>query len=146
SLDGHTWDSYLGDLSASHRANVRRRLRALERGCGLQFHQVRTEPGRADAMAALFRFHEARWGNRSTAFTVSALRAFHDDVTRRALKAGWLRLYVMTLNRVAAGVMYGFVNHGTFFFYQHACDEQYRPQSAGLVLMGLTIRAAIDEG
>src|SRR6185503_9320765 len=39
-LAGHTWDSYLATLGASHRANVRRRLRALEQKFDVQFEQV----------------------------------------------------------------------------------------------------------
>jgi CelD/BcsL family acetyltransferase involved in cellulose biosynthesis len=146
SLAGHTWDSYLAELSASHRANVRRRIRALERGCSLRVDEVRTESARAEALSTLFHFHQARWGDRSTAFSSPELRAFHDDVTRLALEEGWLRLYVMTLNRAPAGVMYGFAYGDTFYFYQHACDERYQSQSAGLALMGMTIQAAMEEG
>lgn len=145
-LSNLTWDSYLATLGSSHRANVRRRMRGLESKYELGFHQVRTEQERSEALAHLFRFHDARWGAESTAFTTEPLRAFHDEATRLALDEGWLSLYVMTLNGETAGVMYGFTYRGTFYFYQHACDAQYQTQSAGLVLMALTIRAAIEEG
>jgi CelD/BcsL family acetyltransferase involved in cellulose biosynthesis len=42
--------------------------------------------------------------------------------------------------------MYGFFYNNRFYFYQHGFDPQYEPFSAGLVLMGLTVRAAIEEG
>ena len=42
-LSGHTWDSYLATLGASHRANVRRRLRALEQKFDVRFEQVACE-------------------------------------------------------------------------------------------------------
>ena len=42
--------------------------------------------------------------------------------------------------------MYGFSYNGQFYFYQHGFDDRYRNHSIGLVLMALTIRAAIDEG
>src|SRR4029079_10597429 len=76
----------------------------------------------------------------------AATRAFHDEVTRRALDRGWLRLCVLRLNGEAAAVMYGFFYNDTFAFYQHGFDDRYQQHSIGLVLMGLTIRAAIDEG
>ena len=50
------------------------------------------------------------------------------------------------MNGAIAAVMYGFTYNGRFYFYQHGFDEQYKPQSVGLVLMALTIRAAIEEG
>jgi len=43
-------------------------------------------------------------------------------------------------------VMYGFLDNRTFSFYQHGFDEAYQQHSIGLVLMAMSIRAAIDEG
>ena len=98
-----------------------------------------------DALAA---FHERRYRSRggSTAFSSDAARAFHDDATRRALDRGWLRMYALRLDGRIAAVMYGFSCAGCFYFYQHGYDEAYASHSTGLVLMALTIRAAIDEG
>jgi CelD/BcsL family acetyltransferase involved in cellulose biosynthesis len=42
--------------------------------------------------------------------------------------------------------MYGFFYDRTFSFYQHGFDDRYQQHSIGLVLMGLSIRAAIEEG
>src|SRR4029077_18077708 len=68
------------------------------------------------------------------------------QVTQRALEQGWLLMYVLRLSGEAAAVMYGFNYGGRFYFYQHGFDERYKAQSLGLALMGLTIRAVIDEG
>ena len=65
---------------------------------------------------------------------------------RRALERGWLRMYVLRLDDRLAAVMYGFNYGGRFYFYQHGFDDQFSSHSIGLVLMALTIRAAIDEG
>jgi CelD/BcsL family acetyltransferase involved in cellulose biosynthesis len=50
------------------------------------------------------------------------------------------------LNGAVAAVMYGFMYNRRFYFYQHGFDDQYKAQSIGLVLMAMTVRAAIDEG
>jgi CelD/BcsL family acetyltransferase involved in cellulose biosynthesis len=147
-LAGHTWDSYLATVGSAHRANVRRRLRGLEQKFAMRFEQVTAEPERRDALDALARFHEQRYVSRggSTAFSSPALRAFHDEVTRRGIDRGWMRLYVLHLNDAPAAVMYGFAYNRRFYFYQHGFDEQYQQHSIGLALMALTIRTAIDEG
>jgi CelD/BcsL family acetyltransferase involved in cellulose biosynthesis len=147
-IAGHTWDSYLATLGSSHRANVRRRLRALGEHFRMRFEQVASDSDRRAALEALVAFHEQRFrsGGGSTAFRTTALRAFHDDATRRALDGGWLRMYVLWLNDEAVAVMYGFLYHQRFYFYQHGFDDRYSRHSTGLVLMALTIRAAIDEG
>jgi CelD/BcsL family acetyltransferase involved in cellulose biosynthesis len=55
-------------------------------------------------------------------------------------------MHVLRLNDAPAAVMYGFAYNRRFYFYQHGFDDQYKQHSAGLALMGLTIRAALEEG
>ena len=144
-LAGHTWDSYLATLGASHRANVRRRIRALEQRFDVHFERVATEATRREALAGLIQYHGRRFNASGTAFNGEASRVFHDELTRRALDRGWLRMYVLRLNGMPAAVMYGFLYDQKFYFYQHGFDGQYQQHSIGLVLMALSIRAAIDE-
>ena len=147
-LAGQTWDSYLATLGSAHRANVRRRLRSAEQQFTLRFEQVTTDAARRDALETLRGFHARRFHTEggSTAFLTPALCAFQDEATRRALERGWLRMYVLWLNDAPAAVMYGFLYNRPFSFYQHGFDAGYSRHSVGLVLMALTIRAAIDEG
>jgi CelD/BcsL family acetyltransferase involved in cellulose biosynthesis len=145
-LSGHTWDSYLATLGAAHRANVRRRLRAIDKGFDARFDLVTGDDARREAMRTLVAFHQARFGERGSAFLTPELRAFHDEATRRAMERGWLRLYTLRLHGAIAAVMYGFAYNRRFYFFQHGFDDRYKAQSIGLVLMAMTIRAAIDEG
>lgn len=146
-LAGHTWDSYLATLGSAHRANVRRRLRGLDQAFDVHFEAATSDAARKEALAALIGFHAGRWGEGgSTAFLTPELRAFHDTATAGALERGWLRMYVLRLDGAIAAVMYGFFYNRQFYFYQHGFDEQYRAHSAGLALMALCIRAAIEEG
>ena len=147
-LEGHTFDSYLGTLGSSHRANVRRRVKALGQKFELRFERVTTDRERVDMLALLADLTERRFKDQggATAFITPEVRAFQDEATRRAMERGWLRLYVLRLNGEAAAVMYGFQYGGRFYFYQHGYDDRFKEHSIGLVLMALTIRAAIDEG
>ncbi|HEX7795636.1 MAG TPA: GNAT family N-acetyltransferase [Vicinamibacterales bacterium] len=147
-LAGHTFDSYLATLGSSHRANVRRRIKSIGQQFEIRFEQVVTHRERQDALTNLAAWSERRWKDAggSTAFITPAVRAFQDQVTARALEQGWLLMYVLRLNDEAAAVMYGFHYGRRFYFYQHGFDDRYKAQSLGLVLMGLTIRAVIDEG
>jgi CelD/BcsL family acetyltransferase involved in cellulose biosynthesis len=145
-LAGHTWDSYLATLGASHRANVRRRLRALEQKFDVQFERVTGDHERRDALERLTQYHQSRFDSGGTAFCTAALCAFHDEATRRFLDRGWLRMFVLRVNGATAAVMYGFLYNRTFYFYQHGFDDSYQQYSIGLVLMALSIRAALEEG
>jgi CelD/BcsL family acetyltransferase involved in cellulose biosynthesis len=147
-LAGHTWDSYLATLGSAHRANVRRRMRALAAGFEVRFEAVQAEADRRPALTALIELSKQRWAERggNTAFESPALCAFHDEATHVALADGSLRLYVLSLNGTVAAVMYGFARQGHFYFYQHGFSDEYARFSIGLVLMALTIQAAIAEG
>lgn len=147
-LSGHTWDSYLATRRPSHREHVRRRLASVARTFQLRFDLVASHVQRIDALEALEAFHTRRWADRrsSTAFGSRALRAFHRDVTERAFNEGWLRLYTLRLDGEIAAVMYAFLEGRRFYFYQHGFDMGHKRHSLGLVLMGLTVQAAIEEG
>ena len=147
-LAGHTFDSFLATLGASHRANYRRRCRALHANFDARFERVSTDEARRSALDALSRFHAQRFETEggSAAFGDPALQRFHDDFTRAAQDAGWLRMFVLSINGAPAAVMYGFMLDRRFYFYQHGFSAEYANHSAGLVLMGMTIGAAIEEG
>jgi CelD/BcsL family acetyltransferase involved in cellulose biosynthesis len=147
-LSGHTWDSYLAGVGSAHRANVRRRIRAVESSFDSKFALVNSHSDRRDALDQLVRFSEDRWQTRggTTAFPDPEMIAFHHAVTRQAMSEDWLRLYTLTLDGVIAAVMYGFAVNNRFYFYQHGFDPGYARYSLGIVLMAMTIRAAIESG
>jgi CelD/BcsL family acetyltransferase involved in cellulose biosynthesis len=147
-LSGQSWDSYLSSVGSSHRANVRRRLRALESRFDVRFTPVVSDEARRRALDGLFAFHDQRWAScgGSSAFCTAALRAFHHDLTRSALAGGWLRMYALSLDGTLVGTMYGFARHGRVYFFQHGSDAAYAGYSLGIVLMAMTVRAAISEG
>ena len=147
-LSGHTFDSYLATLGSPHRANVRRRQRNLWRQFDVEFAMVSGDSERRAVLQTLITLHNQRWEKRggSTAFFSRALRSFHEEFTSQALEAGWLRMFVLRLDGKAAAAIYCLSYHGRYYFYQGAFDEELSPHSIGLVMMGLAIQRAIEEG
>ncbi len=147
-LAGRSWDSYLGSLGSAHRANFRRRLRGLDKQFAVRFERATTNEARRAGLETLISLHNRRWDTRggSTAFPTPACRAFHYDITKLALDRNWLRLYELRLNDEVAAATYCFTYGGRCYFYQGAFDDRYQQQSVGMVAMGLTIKAAIEEG
>jgi CelD/BcsL family acetyltransferase involved in cellulose biosynthesis len=147
-LDGHTFESYLETLGSSHRYNFRRRLRQLQRTFDVRFERVETEEQRRAALDVLVRLHIQRFDGRggSDALNTPDLVAFHDEFSALALRRGWLRLFVLRLDGRPAAALYGFRYGTRFAFYQAGFDEAFARYSVGLVTMGLSIEAAIEEG
>jgi CelD/BcsL family acetyltransferase involved in cellulose biosynthesis len=147
-VSSRSWDAFLATLGPSHRANVRRRLRKAESQHKLAFVRVESEAERRDALSILFTLHDRRWRVRggSNAFNTPALRSFHDELSQRALRRGWLRLFLLTLGGTPVAALYGFRYGRTFYYYQSGFDPAYAALSVGTLAMGLTIRSAILEG
>jgi len=147
-LAGESWESYVAALGSSHRANLRRRLRKLEARFDVRFERAHSEAEVAAAFEILVDLHHRRWQGRggSDAFGGPAVVAFHRELVGLALRRGWLRLYVLRLDGRPAAALYGFLYRGRFLFYQAGFDPAFGDWSVGLVTMGLTIRAAIEEG
>jgi CelD/BcsL family acetyltransferase involved in cellulose biosynthesis len=147
-LAGHTWDSYLSSRGREHRYTVQRKLKNLRKSFDVFFERARTEDDRRDALRLLIDLHERRWRDKGTsdAFHTPVLREFHEEFTRLALEEGWLRLFVLRLNGEPAAALYALRYGDTFSFYQSGFDPAYGRHGVGVVLMALSIEAAIAEG
>jgi CelD/BcsL family acetyltransferase involved in cellulose biosynthesis len=147
-LTGHSWDSYLASLGQEHRYNFRRRLKNLGKHGHVSFEPVQTEAQRQTGIALLVSLHRLRWDERggSGALHTDDLVGFHVAFSRLAFERGWLRLYVLRLNGEPAAAWYGFHYGGVFYFYQSGFDPRFAKLSVGLVIMGLAIKSAIEDG
>src|SRR4029079_12983464 len=82
----------------------------------------------------------------SEAFQDAQTVAFHREFVHLAAAEGWLRILVMRIGDVPAAALYGLRYGDVFYFYQSGFDPERSRQSVGLVMMGLAIRSAIEEG
>jgi CelD/BcsL family acetyltransferase involved in cellulose biosynthesis len=146
-LQGQTWDSYLSSLGPAHRYNLRRRLRNLQSKWRFSFELAVTEEQRAAGLREVIALHGLRWRSRgeSGVFGNPDMVAFHEEFSRLALGRGWLRLYVLRLDGKAVAAWYGFNYRGVVSYYQGGFDPAFYKHSVGLVMMGLAIKAALDE-
>jgi len=146
SLDGLTWEEFLSSLGQSHRENVRRRIRQLEKK-GAIFEVTKTETERLRNLQILFKLHARCWEDRggSDGLHTDQLISFHEEFSRIALQRGWLRLFVLHVDGKPAAAVYGFLRNGKFYFYQSGFEPAFRNSSVGLVALALTIRQAIEE-
>lgn len=148
SLRGQTFETYLASLGSEHRYAFRRKLTRIERRFAARFDLTGSEVDRTKSLADLFALHDSRWHTRGDAgaFSTPALRAFHDELSRVALAAGWLRLWVLRLDGKPAAAVYGFLYRRTFYFYQSGFDPDFSRESVGLVTLGVAVRGAMEEG
>lgn len=147
-LKGHSWDSYLATLGSEHRYNVRRKLKNLCNKYTVDFAMAHDESERKEALNTLVSLHSLRWNKRggSDALFIPEHVSFHDELSALALEGGWLRLFTLRLNAKPVASLYGFRYGTVFYFYQSGFDPSYSNLSVGLLIMGMAIKSAIEEG
>ena len=136
------WEAYLGTRSANLRQQIRRRTRALAHS-GSVTYRLADEATLERDLDTLFRLHRARWGSTPTDFTQTP---FHRDVARRALRRGWLRLWILELDTRPVAAWHGFRVGEVTSYYQAGRDPAFEGDAVGFVLLAHTIREAMGEG
>ena len=147
-LAGHTWDSYLQSLHASHRKNLEKMLRRLHKDFDVTLLVAATEAERQWAMDVFVRLHLRRWSEKggSTALNSRELIDFHRAFSAISLDRGWLKLYTLVLDGVPAATLYVFKYGDVFYHYQSAFDPDYGKYSPGTVMLAHAIKDAIEDG
>ncbi len=136
-------------LRRSRRAdNFKRRFRKLSAREGFA-HRVVTQP--EEALVAFERFlqlHESRWaevgGSEMTGH--ERLTSFHRDLVVRFAEAGFLRFDELWIEGKCRASIYGLQHGRQYYFYNSGYDQAWRGASVGLVLLGLSIKSAVERG
>jgi CelD/BcsL family acetyltransferase involved in cellulose biosynthesis len=145
-LAGLTWDGYLATRSANFRSQLGRKARGLERHREVVYRAADEETLTPD-METLFDLHARRWaGRHTTVFATEGARRFHLEFASAALTLGWLRLWVLEVDGTPIAAWYGWRVGNRFLYYQAGFDPEWSSHSPGLLMLGHTMRAALDEG
>jgi CelD/BcsL family acetyltransferase involved in cellulose biosynthesis len=136
-------------LKRSRRAdNFKRRLRQLSARDGFE-HRAVTRP--AESESAFERFlslHEAHWIDRGGSELTGhdALRSFHRDVVTRLAETGLLRFDELWVEGGCRASVYGLDDGRRYCYYNSGFEPAWKNASPGLVLLGLSIEAALKRG
>lgn len=141
------WESYVAQLSAKMRKNVRRSTRQLVDG-GAGFILVADRAQVRPGIAELFDLHARRFvtKNEKTGFRADLRGPFHADVAEQLFDAGILRLFQLRVAGKTVAALYCFEFADTLFFFQSGIDPDSEKLSAGTVLVGHAIKYAFDHG
>lgn len=145
-LKGYSWGSFLKDLSANMRYNLRRRNRQVFELLGAKVTQCEEKSDIAPFLDSIFDMHLKRWNLRggSDGFSTPQVHAFHQAVAIELFNKGWLRLYLLEIEHKPVAGIYGMEYKDTFYFYQSGMLPEWERYSVGMVLLGQTIKDSIS--
>lgn len=96
----------------------------------------------------LLRLHELRWSQRGQEGVLNgdAVRRFHRAAMPLLADAGILRLHVLYFSGAPAAALYGLAAHRRWHYYIGGFDPVFAKFSAGSLIIGDAVSAAIEEG
>jgi CelD/BcsL family acetyltransferase involved in cellulose biosynthesis len=141
------WDAFRAGLGKSTRDNVSRYTRRLFAGHQCSFQRIHNNRELQPAMDALVRLHQARWNRKghSGSFTLPHFEGFLRTAVSRSLDDESLRLWTLEVDSNIAAVLVGFLHNGVMHAFQAGFDPKYSRDSLGTVMLGLCIRACIED-
>ncbi len=142
-----SWTEYQSKLGKNFRSRIGRQRRALGRNFQAEFELVPAEE-LAAALDELFHLHNRRWQRRGLrgAFAEAGIQSFHQEVARRFLERGWLRLHRLRLDGKTRASFYCFKYGDRVYYYLSGFDLTMARHSLGTLLMAHAIGEAIAEG
>ncbi len=143
---GGSFDAYLRSLPKKERHEVKRKARNFERDAPTG--ALRILSGRDEALAALpafFRLHRLSAPDKER-FLTPDVEQFFRDMTGAVADAGWLRLYFLDIEGAPVAAMFTFVADGRSLVYNSGFDPAYARISTGMVLTGMVIEDAANNG
>jgi CelD/BcsL family acetyltransferase involved in cellulose biosynthesis len=142
-----SWEEYLATRSKKLRSQLGRELRVLERDHSVRFRRTLEASELEADVESFFDLHERRWTGRGrSTLAHEHVRAALADFAAAALAAGWLRLWFLEVDGHPIASWYGWRVGPRYGHYQSGLDPAWSRRSAGLILLGRTIRDAIEDG
>lgn len=143
-----TWDDYLALLSKSHRKIIRRLAAQTLDTSRAVWHTTRRADEFNRDWSAFIDLHQRRRTSLGEpgCFVDPTFTAFHEEVARRLLDQGRLRLHRLELDGRPAAAEYTFVGRDGVYAYQSGLEPAVLEEEPGRLAAVAAIRGAIAEG
>jgi CelD/BcsL family acetyltransferase involved in cellulose biosynthesis len=142
-IRGDSWEEFMLERSSNFRRQVRRFSRKVAE-LGTVSCRLASDPAHLEQdLDTLFELHGKRWAG-PTPFMEA--EPFHREFALCAFRRGWLRFWVLEIDKRPVAAQLGFRFAGSEFLYQSGRDPAFRHVSLGSVLLLNAIREALADG
>jgi CelD/BcsL family acetyltransferase involved in cellulose biosynthesis len=142
------WESFLAEMKADRRRQLRRRRRRLEEAgeVTLDVHDGTEQLDRS--LAEFIEIEGSGWkGEAGTAIrSQQPLTSFYDEVTRWAAERGELRLAFLRVDGHPIAAHLYIQSFGVLYRFKSGYDENWSKQAPGMLLTGAMLERSFEEG
>jgi CelD/BcsL family acetyltransferase involved in cellulose biosynthesis len=144
-----SWSQYVEErLSPGFRPLVTRYPRKLADRYQVSIHRCENADDLTKGLEILFSLHTKRWSlaNQPGSFGSQERKEFYEQMSRRFLRRGWLELWVLELNGVAAAAQFCFRYGDTVSILQEGFDPEFAADKVGYALRATMLKHFIETG
>jgi CelD/BcsL family acetyltransferase involved in cellulose biosynthesis/peptidoglycan/xylan/chitin deacetylase (PgdA/CDA1 family) len=142
------WADYLRLLKPRFRTKVRSTLSYFDENIRATPYSYRDERTIDQGLAIFFDLHTRRWQTKSQSgvFQDLAKQNFYRDISRAALRQGWLAFHRLDWGERPLAMQYGFLYNQRFFLLQEGYDPEFAALRPGIALRASLMRHWISSG
>lgn len=140
------WETVLKESRRA--ASFKRRLKQLEKIPDFEFRSVTSPDEIGEAFERFFRLHKKRWikNGGSELSGHPRLVSFQRDLIQTLARSGLLRFDELWAKGECRASIYGLDDNRTFYYYSTGYDLEWANFSVGFVLIGLSVKNAVERG
>ncbi len=145
---GSTWDEYIRSLQPRMRTKIRSVTQRLDRSHQVAVRYCEDPSSLEESLESLFRLHQSRWTREGArgVFGSEKKRRFYDQMARRFLARGWLKLASLQVDGRAVAHQFCFEYGGAMFLLQEGYDPAWEQMNVGNALRTYIFRDCIERG
>lgn len=140
------WETILKESKRA--ANFKRRLKQLEKIPDFEFRTLTSPDETKEAFERFYQLHEKRWlkDGGSELSGHPRLVSFQRDLIQALGASGLLRFDELWAEGECRATVYGLDDGRAFYYYNAGYDLDWAKRSVGLVLIGLSVKNAVERG
>ena len=141
-------DGYVRSHPELKRFSLKKKTERLIAQEHIAYKVIEDESALTKGLQDLFLIHDMRAKEKgiTTNFTSIDVRRFHGELSRLFLKEKILRFHLLYDGNKAISAVYSFQYKNKVYCYQSGMDPEWKPLSAGMVVMNLAIERAFKDG
>lgn len=140
-----SFDEYLAALPGKLRHEIRRKARRLERTIGSFTIRISDRDTLERDLDTFFALHRSSQGPKGK-FLHEGMASFFTRFAQTLMALGDMRLILLEADGRALAGAYCFIDRATWAMYNSAFDHALRELAPGMVLVGESIRLAVEAG
>jgi CelD/BcsL family acetyltransferase involved in cellulose biosynthesis len=142
------WEAYTQTLNPKLILKIQQKHRKIDRAGGWTFRIISDPADWTAGWSDVLSIEARSWKHAAHTSIVNepGTATFYEGVGARTVAAGMLRLHVAAHQGIPVAHVLGVVSRGTYYLLKHSFAEEYKPSSAGTVLMWNAMAEAAASG